>query len=346
MFDLQSNNNKNFDISLKPLVSICIPVYNAERTIGKMIDSIINQTYKNLEIIIVNNASSDNSLKIINEYCDLRIKVYTNSNNIGAENNWNKCLSLATGEFIAILHADDIYHSFFIDESLNAFSEYPDIGAVFSIADIIDEEERKIHEYILHSKLKNLNLIRLTDIFEIIAIKEFFLMTPSAVVRKEVYFKNFPFNYEKFFSAADVDMWFRISEKYPIHIIDKKIMNYRISTTQGSFVYNNKRTEVADFFKVMDYYLYIKKIPISKKGQIIYETHKRKDKIQCIRNEIFNNNFQAAEGKIKDLFSFKEVFLSIKYIRSPYLFLVRMKDFYTIVMLYLKMNNDIRKAND
>lgn len=90
-----------------PLVSICIPVYNGDQFIDETIQCCIGQTYKNLEIIISDNCSTDKTLEFIKRYNDPRIKIYSNSSNIGLVANYRKALTYATGKYMAFLGADD-----------------------------------------------------------------------------------------------------------------------------------------------------------------------------------------------------------------------------------------------
>lgn len=100
------------EINKEPLVSVIIPVYNSEKIVGFTLDSVINQTYKNLEIICINDCSKDNSLEVLNEYVkkDKRIKVLTNEKNLGVAETRNNGLRLANGEYIAFVDSDDIWH--------------------------------------------------------------------------------------------------------------------------------------------------------------------------------------------------------------------------------------------
>ena len=89
------------------LVSVCIPAYNNADYICETIDSVLNQTYKNIELVIVDDNSNDNTLEIIKHYeaKDNRVKVYHNDKNLGMAGNWNHCLELCNGEFIKLLLA-------------------------------------------------------------------------------------------------------------------------------------------------------------------------------------------------------------------------------------------------
>ena len=99
--------------SIQPLVSVVLCTYNGEKFLYPQIDSIIAQTYPNLEIIIVDDASSDNTPFILEEYSrkDSRVKYHINSANIGYNKNFEKAFSLASADYIAISDQDDIWES-------------------------------------------------------------------------------------------------------------------------------------------------------------------------------------------------------------------------------------------
>jgi glycosyltransferase involved in cell wall biosynthesis len=241
-----------------PLVSVCIPTYNAEKTISRTVQSIINQTYSRLEIIICDNASVDNTLKIIREFKDKRISIYSNDANIGAENNWSRCIEIAQGNYIAIYHSDDLYTPEIVEEQVRTLEGNPQVGAVFTDANRVDEHGNVCG----HGKLplgspgnydhKNYFF---GEIFSMILRYGNFLICPSAMVRADIYKKMAPFNYDMFGTSADLDMWLRISKYFAISIINKPLMSYRISKNQGGFAYRYLRTDEADFIKVMDYHL-------------------------------------------------------------------------------------------
>ena len=90
-----------------PSFSICIPNYNYGKYIGDTIKSVLNQTYQNFEVIVVDNASTDNSIEVIESFNDPRIKLYKNNYNIGFAPNLQKATSLASNEFINLLSSDD-----------------------------------------------------------------------------------------------------------------------------------------------------------------------------------------------------------------------------------------------
>lgn len=118
---------------VQPLVSIIMPVYNSEKYISEAIESVCNQSYKKLELLIVNDGSTDRSSEIIEKYAknDSRIKVI-NKENEGVSEARNHALNHIGGEYVAFIDSDDIYHSDRLKRMLRVFDKHPDCDLVFS----------------------------------------------------------------------------------------------------------------------------------------------------------------------------------------------------------------------
>ncbi|MBI5591211.1 MAG: glycosyltransferase family 2 protein [Deltaproteobacteria bacterium] len=86
----------------KPLVSVLIPLYNADRFIEDMVRSVLNQSYSNLEVIITDDRSTDASVSKVLRFNDPRIRLIVNEENLGPEKNWNKALAEAKGKYIKL----------------------------------------------------------------------------------------------------------------------------------------------------------------------------------------------------------------------------------------------------
>lgn len=110
-------------------VSILLPVYNAESTIRETIDSILNQTYTDFDVVIINDGSSDNSEQTILEYKDERIHYYKNESNRGLIYTLNRGIELCKGEYIARIDADDIMLPTRLEEQIKFMEEHPAIIA-------------------------------------------------------------------------------------------------------------------------------------------------------------------------------------------------------------------------
>lgn len=123
------------------IFSVLVPAYKAE-FLKECIDSILSQTYNNLELIIVNDASPQDIDSIVDSYSDDRIRYYKNEKNIGAINlvdNWNKCLSYAKGDYVICMGDDDKLLPNCLEEYNKLINQYPGIGLLHGWTEIIDE---------------------------------------------------------------------------------------------------------------------------------------------------------------------------------------------------------------
>src|SRR5258707_14578068 len=93
----------------QPLVSICISAYNVERYLRDTLDSVLNQTYRNIEVILLDNGSIDGTYDVARSFSDERLRLLRIESNIGGYQGMNKVIRLARGELIAVYHSDDIY---------------------------------------------------------------------------------------------------------------------------------------------------------------------------------------------------------------------------------------------
>jgi len=122
-------------------VSVVIPTYNRAKIILETLSCAVNQTYKNTEIIVVDNKSTDNSFEIIKEFAMSyqNIRVYQNEKNVGPVRNWRKCLDYATGEYAKILWSDDLIAPDFIEKTLPYLEDHEDVGFVFTGTEIFND---------------------------------------------------------------------------------------------------------------------------------------------------------------------------------------------------------------
>jgi glycosyltransferase involved in cell wall biosynthesis len=287
----------------QPLVSICIPVYNAEKTIAETIRSILGQTYRNMEVLVLDNASTDNTPAVLAEFSDPRLRIYRNDINIGAERNFSKAVQSAKGEYIALFHADDVYLPQMVEKQVQAFQGNPAAGAVFTQANFINSSGEIIGESSLPPELRNREIYYFPEIFQAILENMNFLICPSAMVRGKLYKELMPYNVEKFRSSADLDMWLRVLATHPIVILQEKLTSYRFSVDQGSYQFAYLRTRRADYFDVMDYYLSAGNITVSALALRKYELAKNIDRIRCAKNYLLKNQPSEAKMLLKETFS-------------------------------------------
>ena len=240
-----------------PEVCICVPTYNAERTIGETISSILAQDYPNLVIRVVDNASTDRTRQIVEQFNDPRLILYRNDRNIGAEGNFTRCIQLASGKYAAIFHADDLYEPHMVRSQVEFLEDHGDVGVVFTEALVIDEGGHAVGEMRMPRPLRAASdRLDFAQLFKRILEYSNFLICPSALVRTDVYRNSIrEWRCGLFGSSADLDVWFRIARICSVAVLCEPLTRYRVSAAQGSTELIKLRTERADFFRVIDHYI-------------------------------------------------------------------------------------------
>lgn len=132
----------------KNKISVILPVYNGEKYVGNAINSVLGQTYQNIELIIVNDCSKDNTLEIISEYAaaDIRIKILNNETNQKLPRTLNNGFKAATGEYLTWTSDDNLYHPNALSRMAEILDNMPEIGLVYADFSIVDMEGNLIKE--------------------------------------------------------------------------------------------------------------------------------------------------------------------------------------------------------
>ncbi|WP_337045202.1 glycosyltransferase family 2 protein [Emticicia sp. 17c] len=209
-----------------PSISVLMPVFNAERYVREAIESILNQTYKDFELIVLNDASTDKSKEIILSFKDPRIVYLENEKNGGLSFSRNRLLAEAKGEFIAWLDADDIAYSERLQEEVSFLQNHQDHAMVAGWARLVNSAGEPTGDFI-KSFIPNKYLSAL------LLFVNYFVQS-SVMIRKsclpEIHYKpDFP-------PTEDYELWVRIAANYPVAILPKILVDYRIHTNNISSV--------------------------------------------------------------------------------------------------------------
>jgi glycosyltransferase involved in cell wall biosynthesis len=244
------------------LVSICIPTYNGTVFIAEAMDSAIAQTYENLEIIVSDDSSEDETLKIIESYKQkTNIPIYINNHQptgIGA--NWNNSIKKANGEYIKFLFQDDVLSPNCIQEMVDVFLQNSNLGLVACKRDFIIEDGQSLEIEDWINKFKNLQVQfqkneEITIIDKTLFSRRDFLDSPmnkigeppTVLFRKEI-IQEIGFFDEELKQILDYVFYYRILKKYPIAIINKPLVKFRIHEAQATNVNRDQ--------PILDYQLY------------------------------------------------------------------------------------------
>ncbi len=215
------------------LVSIVMPAYNAAAYIRQAIDSIINQTYSNWELLIADDASNDETKAIIDSYTDPRIKTYHNTVNKGYQSTCNKLFALAKGDFITFQDSDDYSVENRIELLINAFVQNPKLGMVGSAYEVVSDQGefiQTIEKPCTHTEIRA--VIQQTSPF----------CGATLMVTRAVYEEIGL--YRPFFegrSHQDYDWAYRVADKYETMNLKDVLYYYRQSPEGNSKIVSLKR---------------------------------------------------------------------------------------------------------
>lgn len=195
----------------KPIISVCLLTYNRAEVLPRSIESILTQGFRNFELLINDDCSSDDTREVCEYYAkkDQRIKYFRNEKNLRYAGNQNAALKRAHGDFIAYVHDGDVYYPFMLESWLATLSQYPSAGIVFNAVDVRAEHgvqaATHVHDYepfISGDKLFDEMIVSSSSpIFGIVMLR-------TAMLRSVGEFDtNLPV-------LADVDMWLRLLLKF------------------------------------------------------------------------------------------------------------------------------------
>jgi|SRR5450759_349619 len=205
-----------------PKISVIFTSFNHDKYICEAIDSVLNQTFNDFELLILDDGSVDNSWALINQYLDPRIKAFHNEVNKGSIEGMNKAISkLATGEYIAVHHSDDVWELDKLEKQVAYLDAHKEIGAVFTWVQIIDEHGVKSTGDWFNQENKT-QWQWLNQLF----LGQNSLNHPSVLIRKLCYQDVGVYRYG-LAQTADAEMWSRVLIKFPIHVIQEKLTMHR-----------------------------------------------------------------------------------------------------------------------
>ena len=211
----------------KGLVSVIMPNYNGETFIEEAISSVLCQTYNNLELIIVDDGSTDKSRELVANIKDRRIRPVFLSSNGHICNALNIGLDTAQGEYIARIDSDDIWEPCKLEKQLNILETKSEVGACFSWVNIIDDENIIINddERELYYLFKQENKDRVSHIRELF-FRGCNLCHPTVLMRKTLVEQVGLYDYS-FVQIQDYDYWLRLLLRTDIYIVEEELVRYR-----------------------------------------------------------------------------------------------------------------------
>ena len=216
-------------------ITVLMPVYNAEKFLKEAIDSILNQTFKDFEFLIINDASTDNSKKIIISYQDSRIRYFENKKNLGVAKTLNRGLRLAKGEYIARMDADDISLPDRFKKQVEFMEKNPQTAICGTWLQLINNKVDDIWRCPSdHETIKSLSLFY-SSIYH-----------PTVFIRINILKKNNFFYNPLFVHVEDYELWVRIMEKTRVANLKEVLLFHRIHSKEVGNIFNKIQVKNAN----------------------------------------------------------------------------------------------------
>lgn len=215
-----------------PLVSVVIPSYNAAEHIEETVQSVLNQTLTELEVLVMDDGSKDHTKDVVMAIQDERVHYYYKENS-GVSDTRNIGMAKAKGKYIALLDSDDRFLPTNLEEKVNFLEENKEYGLVHSNEISFDSDTG---EHLEH--FQGLAGDILPDLLE---LSPYNINGPSCVVFPKALFEEIGGFDKTISTSADYDFWLRVASKYPVGLIDKVLVEYRVHANQMSM--NTKVTE-------------------------------------------------------------------------------------------------------
>jgi glycosyltransferase involved in cell wall biosynthesis len=231
-----------------PRVSVCLPAYNAEATIHEAVDSALDQTFEDLELVVVDDASTDRTAALLDSIHDPRVRLERSAVNGGQARALNRALALARGALIKFLHSDDVLAPDCVQRMVEIMDREPGVGLVFArrrlrIEPPKDPVERKwADEWVqlfgeLHVHFGELQPVSdgraLLDRYLPAALARSpanWLAEPSGVMVRRACLEEVGGLNLRLRQAVDVDLWLRVLARWDVGFIDEPLFEYRVGT--------------------------------------------------------------------------------------------------------------------
>lgn len=235
---------KKLSISAKPLVSICIPTYNNDKYIKKTIESVLNQSYTNFELIINDDASVDKTLEIISSFNDHRIKISQNNKNLGLVGNFNVCINKVKGKYFKILCGDDMLAPNAIEAAVEVMEQNDMVTVVTGSSFVINDTDSVVMK---RKKYQNNKLFDGKKFAKhtLVNGRNYFAEPSVMMFRSNNQTFKTVFDFDPVQYAIDWDMGLTMAYEGQVYYISDVVAYYRISNESTSVkLHKEKNTKV------------------------------------------------------------------------------------------------------
>lgn len=237
--------------NITPLVSVIVPNYNHARYLDRRLQTVLNQTYPNFEVWILDDHSTDNSLEVIAKYKDnpLIAGIVVNEQNSGSPfKQWDKGISLATGDIIWIAESDDYCELNFLEELVKAMRESPDVVVAYSSYVVFTDEG-----YSGKAKVRTTQYFNGIRFIRCKMAEGNAIMNASGVIFRKKAFERVKPDYKSYKSAGDYLFWVEMLAQGDVAVVNKNLTYFRLASTSVTGTNLSKGVTAMEAKRVVDY---------------------------------------------------------------------------------------------
>lgn len=295
-----------------PFLTVIMPVYNGQAYLNAAIDTVLNQTFKNFELIIIDDGSTDNSEEIIRQYTDPRIRFLKNDKNRGVAYTRSRGLTEAKGDYLAWMDCDDLISPEKFEKQLQFLQENPDIGICGTWWVRFGEGRPRVLKSPTDPEIIKASLLFYPAI------------NPATAMMRMSYVNQFNLKYDhRLLIAEDYDFYFEASFHFPMQNIGEVLYSYRASETSIMKKFSDQEAKMMEFHKII-YSKAFDKLQIEKTEENFIKHRRVKSSFLFNNWSDFKKNFewllllksQNNKTKVYDCKAFDEVLGTMFYFIS------------------------------
>jgi glycosyltransferase involved in cell wall biosynthesis len=221
---------------MTPLVSVGIPTYNGAKYLRESVESVLAQTFRDFELVLIDDLSSDKTWIIAEEYArkDPRVSAVRNNGRLGLAANFNRCIESTKGRYICVWHQDDVMMPQNIEYKVALLEANPQVGFVHSNVLMIDDQGQVLSEHWELDSRQGYVCAGREFFLKMIQPGKNYVCCPSVLARRECYDKLGYFRKELFFTC-DWEMWMRLSLYYDVGCLGAPLIHFRRHTGSESY---------------------------------------------------------------------------------------------------------------
>lgn len=199
--------------TMRPKISVCIPTYNRATYLRAALNSVFEQSMQDFEVIVYDDASFDDTVDVIKDFPDQRLRYFRQSHNVGIAQNRNSCLSEVRGDYIAWLDSDDLYLPEMLSRQAAVLDKHPNVGLVHGAFHVIDGEGKPLPSW--PRPFEKDTIEESVDAFRELALCNY-INSSTVMVRRGAYDSAGRYSVELANFCEDLEMWLRIGLHYDI----------------------------------------------------------------------------------------------------------------------------------